>query len=158
MQNRETVGDDSEKKPKTSIRIMRGASRDVTIKAKQIMKYIEDPTNEANKLDFTYADWSHFVVADWHDKIWIAAINKAIKMMMRKGYDLNINEKFLDLMYERSFPELKEELDKMHPIANLAFKDAIDKKMVKPEPRRKYEDLWLNPDQLRKKYGETQSN
>lgn len=154
MQNRETVGDESERKAKTSIRITRAVAEDISVKVKRVMKYIEDPTNEENKLDFTYSDWTHFITSNWFDKIKIAAVNKAIKKMMRKKYDLNVNECFLDLIFITTFPELKKEFEKSHQIAGLSFKDAIDKKPHKPEKKRKYSDLWLTPDELKKKYGE----
>lgn len=154
MLNRETVGDDSEKKAKTSIRITRAVAEDVSVKVKKVMKYIEDPTKEENKLDFSYSDWTHFVTATWSDKIKISAVNKAISKMMRKKYSLNTNECFLDLIFINTFPELKKEFESAHPIAGLSYKDAIDKKPKKTETRRKYEDLWLTPKELQEKYKE----
>lgn len=154
MQNRETIGDESEKKAKTSIRITRAVAECVSVKVKKVMKYIEDKNNPDNKLDFTYSDWMHFVTANWHDDIKIAAINKAIKKMMRKKYDLNKNECFLDLIFINTFPELKKEFEKSHQIAGLSFKDAIDKKPDKPKKKHQYKDLWLTPEERQKIFAE----
>ena len=154
MLDRETVGDDSEKKAKTSIRITRAVTEGISIKVKKVMKYIEDPTNKENKIEFTHTDWSHFVTANWNDKIKISAVNRAILLMMRAKYDLNNNEAFLDLIFVTTFPELKKEFEKSHQIAGLSFKDAVDKKLPKPERQRKYDDLWLTPKELKEKYKE----
>lgn len=122
---------------KTSLKMTRSMSNDIALSAKKILSDIDE-----NKVDLNYSEWQEFVSYYWSDEIWIDAINKAINMANEIDLDLNKNGAFLKLISTRTFPELKKEMKKKHPIAGLSLMDAVLKKPPEPEPVKKVKDLW----------------
>lgn len=147
VMNRMIPSDDDKTTAKTSLIMTRSMSEDIGLKVKKTLESIDKKT-----INYSYAQWQEYVSYIWSDDIWIMALNKAIRLSKESEVDLNRNKYFLDLIWEMSPTELKNEFKKTHPIARLALMDLIDKKPPKPERRRKYEDLWLTPKELREKY------
>lgn len=142
------IATDNEKShARTSLTMTRAMSEDIALKVRKIKIDID-----GNCVNLTYSEWQEFISYVWSDEIWIIAMNMAIEKAKEEKIDLNHNKEFLRLISERSPSELKLEFKKTHPIARLALMDVIDKKPPEPEPERKYEDLWLTPEQQRKKY------
>ena len=144
-----TIDDEYKGHAKTSLIMTRSMSEDIGLKVKKTLEQIDDCT-----ISFSYIQWQEFVTYCWSYEIWIMAINKSIRLSKEEGIDLNTNKEFLHIISEMSLSELKNEFKKTHPIARLALMDLIDKKPKKPGPKRKYEDLWLTPKELRDKYKE----
>ena len=134
---------------KTSLTMTRAMSEDIALKVRKIKEDID-----ANKINLSYSSWQEFVSYCWSDDIWIMAINRAIELAKQQNLDLNHNAEFLGLISERSPSELKMEFKKTHPIARLALMDIIDKKPPKNEKPRKYEDLWLTPEERKRLHKE----
>jgi len=132
---------------RTSLTMTRSMSEDIGLKVKKTLESIDNGT-----IDYSYTQWKEFVSYCWSDEIWISALNKVIDRCKKYNIDLNKNDVFLDIIYEFSPIELKNEFRKTHPIARLALMDLIDKKPPKPMPKRVYADLWLTPKELKQKY------
>ena len=139
--------DETEGYAKTSLTMTRAMSEDIGLKVKKVL---EDIAN--NTVALSYTEWQWMVSQAWCDEIWIMAMVKAIQMAKREGINLNKNVEFLNTISEMTASELKNEFRKTHPIAKLSLMDLIQKKPPEPEKPRKYEDLWLNPKELKEKY------
>lgn len=144
------ISDDDKGSSKTSLKMTRSMGEDIGMKIKKILEDIY-----ADKVDLTYLQWQEVVSYCWSDEIWLKAINKAIYHASIKKIKLNKNGAFLQLIAEMTLAELKEEFRKIHSIAKMSLMDIINKKPPEPERKRKYEDLWLTPKELKELYKES---
>ena len=138
MPNR-TLVDDSEKEShaKTSLKMTRSMSNDIGLKIKKILEDIYNGT-----VNLSYSEWHWLITTCWNDKVWIAALNKAIYQASIDKIDLNKNGAFLQLITEMTPSELKEELRRTHPIATMSLMDLVDKKPPEPKKPKTIEELW----------------
>jgi len=142
-----TPTDEKEGYAKTSLRMTRSMSEDIGLTVKKILEEIDNET-----INRSYTDWQWFISQCWSDDILIAAMGQAIQKAKKVKLDLNKNKAFLRFISEKTPSELKNEFRKTHPIARLALMDIVDKKPKEPEKKRKYEDLWMTEEELRKKH------
>lgn len=140
---------DSESKgyAKTSLMMTRSMAQDIGLKIRAVLEKAD-----VDKLIFTYTQWQEYVSGCWNDTIWIEALNIAITRAMVHKINLNKNFPFIILVKQKSFPQLKLEMEKAHLIAKLALKDNIMKDTPKPEKKHMYEDIWLTPEERQKLY------
>ena len=141
-----TPTDEKEGYAKTSLRMTRSMSEDIGLKVKKVLEEIDKKT-----VNLSYTDWQWFVSQCWNDEVLIAAMGRAIQKAKNVKLDLNKNKAFLQFISEKTPSELKNEFRKTHPIARLSLMDIVEKKPRKPEEKRKYEDLWLTPKELKEK-------
>lgn len=134
-----TVIDDSEKEShaKTSLKMTRSMAHDIGLKTKKILEDIYNGT-----VNLSYSEWQWFITNCWNDKVWIAALNKAIYQASLNKINLNKNGAFLQLITEMTPSELKEELRRTHPIATMSLMDLVDKKPPEPKKPKTIEELW----------------
>ena len=132
---------------KTSLSMTRSIAEDIGMKIRDVLDKITD-----NEIDLTYVQWKEYVTNCWHDKLQMKAINIAITKAEKHKINLNKNEKFLQLIQEKSFPELKMEMESTHPIAKMSIKDNIGKEKPKPAPKHQYKDVWLTPEERQRIY------
>jgi len=134
---------------KTSLTMTRAMSEDIALKIRKIKNAID-----SNTINLSYSEWQELVSYCWSDDIWIMAMNMAIEMAKDEKIDLNHCKDFLKLISERTPSELKIEFKKTHPIARLSLMDIIDKQPPKTEKPRRYEDLWLTPEERKRSHRE----
>jgi len=139
--------DEKEGYAKTSLKMTRSMSEDIGLKVKKVLEEIDKET-----VNLSYTEWQWFVSQCWSDEVLIAAMGRAIQKAKNVKLDLNKNKEFLQFVSEKSPSELKNEFRKTHPIARLSLMDLVDKKPPEKQPERKYEDLWMTPEEIRKKY------
>ena len=136
--------DENKGHAKTSLSMTRSMAEDIGLKVRSVCEQATDET-----IQFTFTEWLEFFSQCWNDKIWIRAINIAISDAQDARINLNKNHPFLVLVRQKSFVELKLEMENTHPIAKMALKDNIGKKTPEPQKERKYSDLWLSPKELK---------
>jgi len=146
-----TPNDEKTGYAKTSLTMTRAMSEKIGLK---VRKVLEDATED--KLEKSYIEWQEFISQCWSDPIWIRAVNVAISRAATDQLDLNHNGAFIQLILEKTFPELKLEMEKTHPIAKMALKDNIDKESLKPMPKHQYKDVWLTPEERQRLFKQQQ--
>lgn len=132
---------------KTSLSMTRSIAEDIGMKIRDVLDQITD-----DEINLTYVQWKEYTTNCWNDKLQMKALNIAITKAWQQNINLNKNEKFLQLIQEKSFPEFKLEMESTHPIAKMSIKDNIGKEKPKPDPKHQYKDVWLTPEERQQLY------
>lgn len=148
-ENREIIDDNPRNvNVKTSINVTRNLGQDIGFIALiDILEAIENKTIKLN-----YSRWQWFIGYYWNDPIWKEALSKSITQLKNKNFNINKCSYFLDFIFEKTVNEMVESTKGTHPIYKQALMELVTRNRPEKRKEREYDDLWLTPEELAKKY------